>query len=213
MNLNIEAKFRKKGRKSDLKEIRKTGFIPGIIYGEGKEGIPISIPKITFLKAYKKTIGEMVFFEISVDNKKIKTVIKEKQIHPVSREILHIDFLELHKGKEITLEVPIKIIGDAPGTHEGGLLEVIVRKIEISCLPKDVPEEIQVDVSNLSIGDSIHFSQISLENMRTKLPGDTTIVAVRAPRKIEEVEKAEEIEEEVTEAEEILEEKAENTTD
>lgn len=213
MNLNLEAELRKKGKRSDLNELRKAGFIPGIIYGEGKEGIPISIPKISFLKLYKKTIGEMVFYDISVDNKKIKTVIREKQIHPVSREILHIDFLELHKGKEVTLEVPIKIIGDAPGTHEGGLLEVLVRKIEISCLPKDVPEEIEVDVSNLNIGDVIHFSQIKSEDMQTKLQGDTTIVAVRAPRKIEEVEKAEEIEEEAIEAEEAAEEKTEETTD
>jgi len=210
VNLNLEAELRKKGKRSDLNELRKAGFIPGIIYGEGKEGILISLPKISFLKVYRKTIGEMAFFDISVDNKKIKTVIREKQIHPVSREIQHIDFLELHKGKEITLEVPIKIIGDAPGTHEGGLLEVLVRKIEISCLPKEVPDEIEVDVSNLEIGDVIHFSQIKSEDMRTKLSGDTTIVAVRAPRKIEE---AEEIEEEAIEAEEAAEEKTEETTD
>ena len=213
MNLNLDAKLRKKGKRTDLKELRKAGFIPCIIYGEGKEGIPISIPQKSFLKIYKKSIGEMAFFDISVNNKKIKTIIKEKQIHPVSREILHIDFLELHKGREITLEVPIKIIGDAPGIHEGGLLEVIVRKIEISCLPKDVPEEIQVDVSKLNIGDAIHFSQITLENMRTKLPEDTTIVAVRAPRKIEEVEETEELEEEGIEAEETPEEKTEEITD
>ncbi|MCK4653294.1 MAG: 50S ribosomal protein L25 [Candidatus Cloacimonetes bacterium] len=198
MNIKIEAQLRDKGKRSDLNKFRNQGYIPAIIYGEGKEGTKILLQKIPFLKNYKKSLGEVAFFEIKVNGKSYTTLIKEKQIHPVTREFTHIDFVELHKGKKITLEIPINYTGEALGTQEGGLLEILHRKIEISCLPKDIPEEIKVDVSNLEIGDSIHFADIEMpENVDTNMSDITTLVAVRAPRKEEIIEVEEEVEEEV----------------
>lgn len=199
MNIKLEAKSRKVEKRSDLKNYRKEGLIPAIIYGEGNEGLKIFLNRIAFLKQYKKTFGEVAFFDIKVDGKDFKTIIKEKQIHPVTHEFVHIDFLLLHKGKPITLGIPIKYIGEVPGEQEGGLLEILQREIEISCLPKDVPDDIVVDVSALNIGDSIHFADISMpENIETNMSDITTLVAVRAPRKEEEIE----VEEEEIEGEE-----------
>ena len=162
MNVKVEANLREIGKKSVLKNYRNENLIPGIIYGEGNEGLKILIPKIQFLKDYKGTIGKVSFFNILVDGKEFNTFIKEKQIHPVTREFVHIDFMEFHKGKKITFQIPFKYIGEALGTQEGGLVEVLHRELEISCLPKDIPEEISIDVSELEIGDSIHFRDIEL---------------------------------------------------
>ena len=206
MNVKVEAKLREIGKKSVLKKYRNENLIPGIIYGEGNEGLKILIPKIQFHKDYKKTVGEVAFFNIHVDGKEFNTFIKEKQIHPVTREFVHIDFMEFHKGKEITLKIPFRYIGEAEGIQEGGQLEILHREIEISCLPIDIPEEISIDVSELKIGDSIHFGDITIpKNIETNMSEITTLVAVRAPRK-EEVIEVEEEEIEGEEGEEAAEE-------
>ncbi|MBN2460996.1 MAG: 50S ribosomal protein L25 [Candidatus Cloacimonetes bacterium] len=203
MNIKFNAEKRELGRKSDLKNIRNRGYIPAVIYGEGKTGINISLEEITFLKEYKKTIGEMVFFDISVDGKKYTTIIKDRQFNPLTHRLTHIDFQQLHKGKAITLNVPLKYTGEPSGVKSGGSLEILVRELEISCLPKDIPEDIVVDVSKLEIGDAIHLQDVKLAGLDTKMPKDTPIVAVRAPRREEELEKEkeEEAEEKAEEAE------------
>jgi large subunit ribosomal protein L25 len=189
MNVKIEAQVRTKGKKSDLKNLRKQGLIPAVIYGEGKEGLKISLGKVPFMKKYKTTIGEMAFYELTVEGKKYNTIMKDRQIHPVSREFMHIDFLEMHKGSTLTLDVPYNYVGDPVGVGKGGLLDVLVRKLEVTCLPKDIPEDIKVDITKLDIGEALHLADIELLNMDTKLPESTTLVAVRAPRE-EEVEEA-----------------------
>lgn len=203
MNIKIEATLREKGKRSDLNRYRHKGFIPAVIYGEGKIGVNILLQKIDFMRSYKKSIGEVAIFDVNLAGKEFSTFIKEKQVHPVSREFVHIDFVELHKGKPITLKIPFHYVGEAKGTNEGGALEILYHNIEISCLPKDIPEEIVIDVSELDIGDSIHFRDIELqEGSTSNMTESTTLVAVRAPKKIEEVVTEEVEEAEVTEGEE-----------
>lgn len=197
MNVKIEAQLRTKGKKSDLKNLRKQSLIPAVIYGGGNEALKISLDKVPFMKEYKTTVGEMAFYEITVDGKTHLAIMKDRQIHPVSREYMHIDFLEVHKGTTLTLEVPLTYVGDPIGLTKGGVLDVMVRRLQVTCLPKDIPEDIKVDVSELDIGDSIHLEDIVLKNLQTKLPETATLVAVRAPREEEE----EEVEEEVIEGE------------
>jgi len=194
MNIKIQAEKRISGKKSDLNKLRNSGFIPGIVYGAGDEGIKISFNARDFARQFKKSIGAISFFDITVDGETHKTFIKERQIHPLTREIVHIDFLELHKGKSITINVPINFEGEAPGTKEGGVLEIIHRELQITCLPKDIPEVITVDVSKLNIGDSIHFSDLNLaKDIETELTDETTIVAVSMPTIMEEPEEEEEL--------------------
>ena len=202
MNIKIEATLREKGKRSDLNRYRREGFIPAVIYGDGKIGVNILLQKIEFMRSYKESIGEVAIFDVNLAGKNFSTFIKEKQVHPVSREFVHIDFVELHKGKSITLKIPMHYTGLAIGTSEGGSLEIMHHNIEVSCLPKDIPDEIKIDVTHLAIGDSIHFREIELsEGATTNMSEATTLVAVRAPKKIEEV-VTEEIEEvEATEGE------------
>lgn len=197
MNVKIVAKAREKGKKSDMTNLRNSGHIPAIIYGEGQEGQKISLEKIPFLRAYKKTIGEIALFDIELDGKKITTILKEKQIHPVSRDFMHIDFQELHKGVSITVNVPFRYIGEPVGISLGGVLEIMVRDIEVSCLPKDIPEDIEIDISTIGIDESLHLRDIDLGVLETKLTPETTLASVRTPKVI--IEEEEETEEEVTE--------------
>lgn len=202
MNVKIVAKAREKGKKSKLTNLRNSGYIPAIIYGEGQEGIKISLEKISFLRAYKKTIGEIALFDIELDGKEFTTILKEKQIHPVSREFTHIDFQELHKGVSITVNVPFRYIGEPVGIGLGGVLEIMVREIEVSCLPKDIPEDIEIDISAIGIDESLHLKDIDLGILETKLSPETTLASVRTPRAIiEEEETDEEVVEEANSAE------------
>lgn len=194
MNIKINAEKRDLGKRSDLTELRKEGFIPGIIYGAGQEGIKIAFNARDYTREYKKSIGAVAFFDITIDGKTYKTFIKEKQIHPLTREIVHIDFLELHKGKPITIDVPINFTGEALGTKEGGVFEIIHRVIQVTCLPKDIPDEIRFDISEMNIGDSIHLRDLDIsEEMNTELTDEITIAILSVPKVIEEVVEEEEV--------------------
>ncbi len=198
MHVAIKAKTRKIEKRSDLNRYRKEGFIPAVVYGGGKEGKNILIDKIDFQKGYRKTIGNVAIFDIEIDGEEYPTFIKDKQIHPVTREFVHIDFVELHKGKPITLEIPFNFVGVAKGSKEGGVVEYLLRTIEISCLPKDLPEEIEVDISNIGVGEALHFSEITLpENITTTMADTTTLVSVKEPKMHIEPLEAEEGEEKV----------------
>jgi large subunit ribosomal protein L25 len=188
MNITIQAEVRKKGKKSDLNTMRKNGFIPGVIYAPGSEPISISLDGNEFLKKYRKTIGELAIFEVEIDGKKIQTVIKAKQIDPVTRNIIHVDFLELKHDKKISIDVPFKFIGSPIGVKEGGVLDILLHKIEVKCFPKDIIEDIQLDLSELKIGDTINVSSLDLQNVEIDLPGEISIVSVHAPKsEVEEV--------------------------
>ncbi|MCD6176464.1 MAG: 50S ribosomal protein L25 [Candidatus Cloacimonetes bacterium] len=195
MNIKINAEKRELGKRSNLTELRKEGFIPGIIYGAGQEGIKIAFNARDYTREYKKSIGAVAFFDITIDGKTYKTFIKEKQIHPLTREIVHIDFLELHKGKPITIDVPINFTGEALGTKEGGVFEIIHRVIQVTCLPKDIPDEISFDISSMNIGDSIHVSDLNVsEDMNIELTDEITIAILNVPKLAGEPEEEEEVE-------------------
>lgn len=182
MILNLVGDKRENGKKSDLKNMRKSGFIPAIVYAEGQAGVMITVPANEFKKAYKKSIGEVAIFNINVNGTEYRSIVKEKQVHPVSREIVHIDFLELHKEKEITLKVPIKFIGTPKSLKEGGVLDVMHRSLELHCLPHNIPEDIEINIEELKIGETLHCKDIKVANAKITEALDTPIVSVHANR-------------------------------
>ncbi len=205
MNIDLIVEARDLGRKSELNKMRTDGFIPGIINSAGKEGIPIKLEKNTFLKQYKKTIGELVFFDLKLAGNTHRTVIKEKQIDPVSREMLHVDFHEFAKDKKITVNLPLRFEGSPIGVKNGGGFDVIVREISVSCLPDDLDEDIEINISELDIGDSIHVGDLDLAKYDVLIAPDITIAVVHPPQSLVEEEEAadsEETEGEGTESEE-----------
>ena len=182
MNLKLEATKREPGKKSDSRELRRQGRIPAIIYGEGKPGLPISLDAAEFNKTYRKSIGQMAFFNVSVGGEVYRTIVKEKQIHPLHRDLLHIDFQELHAGKEISLEIPLSFEGEAPGTRSGGLLDISMRTLLCQSLPKNIKDDIVVDISKLEVGETIHVGDLDLGEMNTKAAPELAVVSVHLPR-------------------------------
>ncbi|MDP8231366.1 MAG: 50S ribosomal protein L25 [Candidatus Zophobacter franzmannii] len=206
MILKVAAQIREiERKKSSVKNLRKSGNIPAVIYGSGEEAKHVTLEKISFMKSYKKSIGETALFYVSVDGKEIHTIIKSRQMHPVTREIVHVDFLEFHPGRPITIDIPLSVTGEPEGVKLGGNLDVLMHKLPVSCLPKDIPEAIEIDVSALNIGDSIHVADLSHEKFTFNIADDITLVIVHAPRKADEEETdddddaTDEVTEEVTE--------------
>ncbi len=182
MDFNLKVEKRAVAqKKSDNKKIRKEGFIPGVIYGEGKEGTPIMLRSNEFVKAYNKSLGELAFFNLDVDGKSYKTIIKDKQVHPSTRRVVHLDFMELTKGHTITVDIPIKLVGDAAGVIEGGIVDFLMHTISVSCLPSQIVSELEVDISKLGIGDTLRVGDLPLGDLQTNADAELTVVHIIPP--------------------------------
>lgn len=200
MKLSLEAKKREISTKSALKNLKKDGFVPAVVYSQGKVGHNIIVSQKDFGKLVRKTAGGVAIVDLLIDGKTIQSVVKDKQIHPVTRNYIHIDFQELLEGQPITLEVPINYVGEPEGVLEGGILDIMHRKLTIECLPKDIPEDIEIDVSHLKMFDALHVSDVKLENVEIQMLADTALAVVLEPKGLAETADAEGEEAEETEA-------------
>jgi large subunit ribosomal protein L25 len=182
----LESFIRKPSGKGGARTLRRTGTIPAIFYGPETEPIPIQVARTSIEKTLKKQTSENILYQLTIkgnDPEMVKTVmLKELQKTPVEREILHLDFYEVSLFKEIVVTVGLKIIGKAAGVEKGGILQEISRDLEIRCLPTNIPNHIELDVSALDIGDSIHAQDIQLpEGIRLLSDAIQTLVTVVPP--------------------------------
>ncbi len=183
MIFTLKATPRTTVRKSDLTTLRAGGMIPVVIYGPGKESLSAAIVKSEFTQMYKKSFSEVSFWEIELDGKKFHTILKDKQIHPVSRDFLHVDFMIVEAEALIELEIPIHFTGEAIGTKEGGMLEIMQRHIKIACKSSDIPEELVLDVSKLKVGESLHISDLPQGKWQVKDHAEVALVVVHPKKK------------------------------
>ena len=182
MILNIAVQSREIANKSARKNLRKSGYIPAVVYSEGQPGIHISVPTNEFSKLYKKSIGEVAVFNLNLNGNELHTIVKARQIHPVSRDFIHVDFLELHKDKELNLSVPFKFIGTPASLKEGGVMEITVRELKVSCLPRHIPDDIPINLEKIKIGEAIYIKDLELENIKIHDAGNIPIVSVHGTR-------------------------------
>jgi len=192
MILKINAEQRTTEKKSDVSKLRDDGFIPAVVYGPGTEPVKISLNKAEFMKLYRKSLNELAFYEIQFAGKEYHTLIKERQIHPVTREILHLDFMVIPPHQKIEVDVPIKYIGTAIGTKEGGILDVVQRTLKIQCVEDEIPTDIEVDISALKVGEVMHINQIPVGKWIIKDNPDNALVTIHA-KKIESAVTTEEV--------------------
>jgi large subunit ribosomal protein L25 len=209
--LDVEA--REEVGRANVKRLRDKGFIPAVVYAEGKESLPLKIPTSQLVKLIHQHRIENAIINLKVkDDKKQKAracLIKEIQYDPVNGDIKHLDFNEISLTKAIKVNVPVTAKGEPAGVkQEGGSLEHILWEIEIECLPTDIPKDIEVDVSNLKIGEAIHIKDITFPSTIKVLtdPG-AVVLSVAAPMK-EEV-PVEVVEGEETQEPEVIKEKKE----
>ena len=177
-NLNVDKRelTNKGGRKQALRD----GKVPGIYYShDSKESIPFYISKSELFAAQK---AETQIFNISVGDKKRNVLFKSIQYHPVTDEIMHIDLYGIKMDQLVSVNVVLNISGNAQGIVDGGILVQNLNEIEIECLPSDIPQLIDVDISSLEIGDSLRCEDIILEEkLNMKTSGDQIVISVTQP--------------------------------
>jgi large subunit ribosomal protein L25 len=188
---------RKDRGKNASRRIRREGSIPAVIYSHG-ESEAVTIPRKDFFKLFKGRISESVIFDLHSTDKKDDVermaYVKDYQMDPVSGEIFHVDLFRVTKGEKIHTRVPIEFVGIPRGVKLGGILEVDAREVIVECLPMDLPEKIQIDVTNLEVGDSIHVKDIVLpEGVRIMSGMDASIASVHVPKVAAVEEKVEEV--------------------
>lgn len=205
--IQLKAKVREFVGNSPARALRRTGEIPAVIYGPGKETVLLSVSTKELEDIFKKSNVGQVILNLEIQNGGLHTrtaMIKELQVHPVSRKYLHIDFYEISMDRKIKVKVPIVTRGIAKGIDLGGMLQVVRRDIDVLCLPVGIPKAIEIDITELDIGDSIHVRDILLPE-GVEIPADVnyTVVTVLVT-KVEE--KVAEEEGEVAEETEVKEE-------
>ena len=204
----LNAELRDKTGKEIAKKLRAKGMIPAIFYGPHAETISLMVDPKDLAKTLKTEAGENVLIDLNIrkgDHSEQKVVmVKDLQLDPLRGTTLHTDFYEVAMDEMVTVEVPIHLVGKPEGLKMGGILEQIRRTIQIQCLPGDIPKGIDVDVSPLEIGDSIHVREISAGNVKILFETNFTIATV-VPPAVEEKKVAEEVVAEVAEGAEVKE--------
>jgi len=170
-------------RKSDLTTLRASGLLPAVIYGPGKVNLPVALNRNEFAQTYKKSFSEVSYWEIEVEGKKYHTILKDKQIHPVSREFLHVDLMIVSAESRVELEIPIHYTGEPVGTKEGGMLEIMQRHVKVSCRATDIPEELTLDITKLKVGESLHVKDLPTGSWQIKDHAEVALVAVHPKKK------------------------------
>lgn len=179
--LTLKAKKRTEFKKSVSKQMRKSGLIPGVFYGGGEKNLHIAVDELALRPAVYTSESYIINLVIEGEEKPYSCILKNVQFGPLTDKPIHFDLLGLKEGEKINLEVTVVIKGAAIGIKEGGILQHTLHKIEVECLPQHIPSHIEVDISNLNIGDSIKIGDIKLEGVEFKLDNNAAVVSIVPP--------------------------------
>jgi len=195
----MTAVSREAGTKGMARRCRMNGNIPAVVYGPEIAPFPVAVDRKEFRLAVKTAGGTNSIFDLDVEGNHRSVVIRDVQVDPVTSMIVHLDFHAISMTKPIQVSIPVKFVGIPRGVKtDGGIMQTIIRELDISCLPADLPEGVEVDVEDLGIGDSIHVSEMSIDNVTIRTEARRTVVTIAAPTVIKSVE----VEEEEAELEE-----------
>ncbi|MCT1533082.1 MULTISPECIES: 50S ribosomal protein L25/general stress protein Ctc [Sphingobacterium] len=171
--------------KRDAKELRYEAKVPAVLYG-GKEQTHFSVSAAD-LKPVLYT-PEVIFVELDIDGKKSKAIVQEAQFHPLTDEVTHVDFLQLFDDKEVSVNIPIKLVGTSPGVKMGGKLVQKLRNLRVKALPNNLPQDIEVPMEGLEVGKSYRVGQVELKDAKVLNNSDDTIVSVTMSRALRQAE-------------------------
>ena len=192
--------------KGPARRSRRQGNIPAVVYGPETDPKPIEVTERAFRAAIKQAAGTSAIINLDVNGKSSKVIIRDIQRDPVTSHVVHVDFHAISMNKPLHLSIPLTFTGTARGAKtDGGILQTTMRELEISCLPADIPEHIDVDVTDLGIGDSIHVRDLEVPNAKILAEPQRTVVVVAAPTVVKVDEPTEEEAVEAAEGEEAAE--------
>lgn len=204
--VNLKARIREGSGKKISHQLRSKGEIPGVLYGHGEDPVSLAVPEHEFWKILHNATTEHLILEVKVDGMKpanVLTLVKEVQHHPVTGDILHVDLQRISEDEKIKVGVPVSLVGVPKGVKDfGGILDHGAREIRVITTASTVPESLEIDVTHLQIGDSIHISDIAEKFKDIDIFDDESILIayVAVPKKLEEIKPEEEAEEETEEA-------------
>lgn len=208
-NATLKAALRDETGKGAVRRMRREGRIPAVVYGRGEETRSLSLDAHEFQMLVKEHPLDTTVIELSIQGLKkggkIRALVSELQTHPYKADVLHVDFHQIHAGETVTVEVPIRLVGTAEGVKAGGVLQHVLHTVELDVAVESIPEAIEVDVSALEIGESVHVSELNVpEGVELLIDPERTVCTVAAPTVLElpEEEEEEEVEPELVGAEE-----------
>ncbi|MBC7843646.1 MAG: 50S ribosomal protein L25/general stress protein Ctc [Gemmatimonadaceae bacterium] len=180
----LSATLRSESGKGAARALRRAGSVPAVIYGHKREPMSLAVPTRELERLLERVSAGSTVVELSIDGKVSRTLIREIQKHPFKKQLVHIDFQELVAGEKITVSVPLVVVGVSIGVRSfAGILDQTMRDLEVSVDPSAMPNHIDIDVSELNIGDSIHVRDIVLPAGVTVLSDpDASVVVVAAPK-------------------------------
>jgi len=195
-SIELKAKPREGKGNGPARVLRSQGRIPAVLYGPGREAAKLSVDTTDFEKLLKQgSVGRLLFNLAIEGDKPCPVMIKELQQKAVSEEFLHIDFYEVDMNRKISATVPVTVSGKSVGVEMGGILQIIRRELEVTCLPNAIPEVIDIDITELNVGESVHVQEIPLgEGLEFPADVNFTVVTIGSPKAAEEEVEEEEIE-------------------
>ncbi|MDR5695353.1 MAG: 50S ribosomal protein L25 [Armatimonadota bacterium] len=186
----LPAEVRTKTGKSAAKKLRLIGKIPAILYGKGRSPTPLAVERKRLLEVLHTAAGKNVLIDLEIHKDgevdRATVMLKELQQDLYGRDVIHADLVAVSLEETIELEVPVILVGQAKGVAAGGILEQHLRFLVVECLPTQIPEHIEVDISHLDIGDTIHVSELKIpDGVSVRTPPEEVVVSILAPAKEE----------------------------
>jgi large subunit ribosomal protein L25 len=191
MEARLEAVKRDTFGKNEARRLRAKGTIPAVLYGgvtvDGKpQATPIAVDPKALMGILRGESGVNTLIGLKVGSEDVKVLMREYQVDPLTRKLLHVDFYRIAMDKLLTVSVPVTVKGEAKGVkQQGGLLDIVHRDVEIECLPSDIPEHIEVDVTELMLGQAIRLREVATDpRWKPVTDGDVMLVHIVAPRAV-----------------------------
>lgn len=185
--INVTGQKRSDLGKKATKQLRKEGLVPCNLYGEAKDenGKPKALAFAVPMTDLRKLVYTPHIYVVNlvIDGEDHPAIMKELQFHPVTDALLHIDFFEIHEDKPITIGIPVKLNGLAQGVRDGGRLSLIVRKVNVTAKYQDIPETLDIDVTNMTIGKSIKVGDLKFEGLEMATSKEVVVCTIKATRK------------------------------
>lgn len=175
----IKGQERESVGKAATKALRNAGLVPCVLYG-GDKPVHFSAEEKAFKNLVYTPNAHTV--EIDLGTKKYNVILQDIQFHPVTDRILHVDFYELNDNKEVTIEVPVKVVGNSKGVMAGGTLHLNMRKLKVKALPKNLPDYVEADITDLEMGNKLYITELKSDKYTLMHPDNTVVAQVRVSR-------------------------------
>jgi large subunit ribosomal protein L25 len=179
----LKVSLRRRTGSGALKAMRREGQIPAIVYGKSQSNLNIKVATRDFLALMKESSSEHVLVDLDIEGDKKLAMVQQVQHDPLTSGIVHVDFHAVSATETMHALVPVETVGECPGAKAGGLVEILVHEVAVSCLPKDLPDKIVIDLSQVELGESVHIGEIKWpEGVAPDMDSGVVVVLVAEPR-------------------------------